>query len=112
MSLRNLPESGNGQWDEGLTAAEDMGICHWLKQRLALEWTAVHYLKDAMFSRFTEINPLSCLQARNCLQHSSEGKIGKPAIMQSAEHLVPLSGIDGAALEFERALTQETLRAQ
>jgi ATP-dependent DNA ligase len=51
--FRNLPESGNGRWGEGLTA-EDMKRCRWLKPQLVsviefLEWTLDNHLRHPKF---------------------------------------------------------------
>jgi ATP-dependent DNA ligase len=51
--FRNLPESGNGRWGDGLTA-EDMKKCRWLKPQLVaaiefLEWTPADRLRHPEF---------------------------------------------------------------
>lgn len=51
--FRNLPESGKGRWEEGLTA-EDMKGCYWLKPNLVaaidfLEWTLDNHLRHPKF---------------------------------------------------------------
>ena len=51
--FRNLPESTNGRWGEGLTA-EDMKKCRWLKPQLVaaiefLEWTQEARLRHPKF---------------------------------------------------------------
>jgi ATP-dependent DNA ligase len=52
--FKNLPETGRGQWGEGLTA-DDMLKCRWLKPRLRatieyLEWTGANHLRHPAFA--------------------------------------------------------------
>ena len=56
--FKNLPESHQGRWGEGLTA-EDMKQCHWLKPRLVaaieyLEWTAANHLRHSKFQKLLQ----------------------------------------------------------
>ncbi|MGO9606869.1 MAG: ATP-dependent DNA ligase [Candidatus Binataceae bacterium] len=54
----NLPESGRGQWGEGLTV-EEMARCRWLKPKMLasieyLEWTAANHLRHAKFGSLSK----------------------------------------------------------
>jgi bifunctional non-homologous end joining protein LigD len=56
--FQNLPESGKGRWDQGLTA-EDMSKCRWLEPRLVAaiefaEWTSTNHLRHSKFIALRE----------------------------------------------------------